>query len=180
MFLFYSLALLLVFSVLTLVLLPVSSSKASGPTSLRHRLGMAGTVLVMTSVGYFSLGNSQLLSAYWHHEQMQGKVADMRAQLQSPEAVIQKLKGLAEQHPDNPKGWYLLGRLYFSTEQFGSAVQAFSKAYAITPDDNNTAIQYAQALFLLHNKKFTPKARHLLRDVPVSYTHLTLPTIYSV
>lgn len=54
---------------------------------------------------------------------------NLRSQLGSPMQIILRLQQHLQQNPQSAEGWYLLGRLYASQQQFNQANYAFARAY---------------------------------------------------
>lgn len=72
------------------------------------------------------------------------------AQQQGPD-LREAAEGLAQRLGDGPgdlEGWTLLGRTWQELGEFGKAAPAFEKAYALSKDDPELMIDYAQALGL--------------------------------
>lgn len=75
------------------------------------------------------------------------------------------VNGLAErmkQEPDNAKGWVMLGRSYKYLKQYGPAVSAFEKAYALLGDEPELMLDYADALAMTNDGKLRGKASELI------------------
>lgn len=73
--------------------------------------------------------------------------------------------GLAErlkQEPGNAEGWLMLGRSYKYLEKYPLAVNAFEKAYALSADDPEVMLQYADALAMANGGKLAGKASELI------------------
>lgn len=76
-----------------------------------------------------------------HHELQQQFAA-----LGTPEEIIVKLKSRVEQTPTDAKGWYLLGRLYFSEKRYDEASIALAHANVLQPNNSQMMFHYALAL----------------------------------
>jgi cytochrome c-type biogenesis protein CcmH/NrfG len=53
-----------------------------------------------------------------------------------------------QQHPQSAQGWYLLGRIYLSQQQFAAAVSAFTTAYKLQPQNPTIVFYYKKSLSL--------------------------------
>lgn len=62
-------------------------------------------------------------------------VAPPSSALGSFSAEIRELRNIAEQDPGNYGAWVRLGNLYFDTDQYMEAIDAYSKALEIQPDN---------------------------------------------
>jgi len=76
--------------------------------------------------------------------------------------VAQLAQHLAEQ-PDNPQGWFLLGRTYLKLRRYAEAVEAFTTLHAQTPEAN-AKIALADALTLQNQGQIPPRALELLQQ----------------
>ncbi|WP_229776955.1 tetratricopeptide repeat protein, partial [Alicyclobacillus cellulosilyticus] len=74
--------------------------------------------------------------------------------IKSPQELILKLKTRVDNNPLDPRGWYLLGRLYTTQEAWDDANQAFKTAYALNSDDIQIAVNYAQSQWQLNHHQF--------------------------
>ncbi len=91
--------------------------------------------------------------------------AKLREQLGSPQQVILQLQQHLKQYPQSAEGWYLLGRLYASQQQFNNANIAFAHAYQLAPHNVDVLFNYAQALSLQNNDHITNQAAKLLQEI---------------
>ena len=115
-----------------------------------------------------------LLYRYWGAEnqvtafvQQQERIAQIRHELanyKNVDEIIDKLKTHLQQQPNSAKGWYLLGRLYYTSQQFPQAVNAFSHANNLQPNEVPILLQLAMSLIAQH-KKITPEALKLLHTI---------------
>jgi cytochrome c-type biogenesis protein CcmH len=62
--------------------------------------------------------------------------------------AIAGLAAKLQQQPDDPQGWALLGRAYQATNRIEESRDAFKHAHEHAPDDNDLAVEYAQAVAL--------------------------------
>jgi len=81
----------------------------------------------------------------------------------SMEEAISKLAEKMEQEPDNAEGWSMLARSYLSIQQYDKAVGAFEKLYALTGDQPEVLVRYADALAMTQDGKITGKPYELLK-----------------
>lgn len=66
-------------------------------------------------------------------------------------AMVAKLEQRLQQHPDDLKGWLMLGRSYKAMKRFDDAVAALKKAQALKGDDPDILLQIADALAVANN-----------------------------
>ncbi len=79
------------------------------------------------------------------------------------EEAISRLAEKLEQEPDNAEGWSMLARSYLSVRQYDKAVGAFEKLYALTGDQPEVLVRYADALAMTQGGKITGKPYELLK-----------------
>lgn len=91
--------------------------------------------------------------SYFKHLQSLRNEEKLRAlvkEYNGTSGIIKKMAKHLTQQPSDPKGWYLLGRLYWSERNIEKAYMAFSKAYHLSPEDRKYAFQYILAKDLLN------------------------------
>ncbi len=108
--------------------------------------------------------------AYWHwgawpENVKQQRIQTMMKAMHDPAELINRLKATVQQQPRSARGWYLLGRLYVSQNQWPQANDAFATAHQLEPADVQYTVNYAQNLWQLHHQQFDDKTRALLRKV---------------
>jgi cytochrome c-type biogenesis protein CcmH/NrfG len=108
------------------------------------------------------------MQTYVQEEQKKEKAKALLAKMSSPMQLAEKLKAQLEQKPNSPKGWYLLGRVYQSQQQWLEAKDAFKKSLSL--DANSEAseatwIHYVESLWQLENQQFTPEIRAILLQI---------------
>lgn len=108
----------------------------------------------------------------WRHQQQynreQKKAKEAKALLatfKSPQALIDKLKARLIEQPESANGWFLLARLYASQNQWELANQAYAKSLQLEPENQRTAVAYAEGLWQANQHKFDDQIRALLQDV---------------
>ena len=80
--------------------------------------------------------------------------------------AIAGLAAKLQQQPDDARGWALLGRAYQATNRVEESREAFRQAHEHAPDDNDVAVEYAQALALAApDHRIQGEPRQLLEDV---------------
>lgn len=107
---------------------------------------------------YLKWGASQALA-------QQAAIQKTMAEFKSPDQLIEKMQAILKKRPNSTRGWFLLGRLYFSLGKFQDAANAFAKAHALEPKDTAITLQYAQALFFSGNGAAKTQAVQLAKQV---------------
>ena len=118
-------------------------------------------LIAISSVSiYQGFGYSHQLKLY---HLIQERTAEFK-KTGSPNEVIQLLEAKLKQQPNSAQGWYLLGKLYISDQQYSKAVIALQKANQLNPKQEVIMVKYAEALFFTHDQILNSKARSLLAD----------------
>lgn len=148
---------------LLLVVIPLRKNKlTAGLLTFFVTLGMVA--------GYQYWGSASKWLAYEDQKQKQMEVKHLLQTMKGTSTLIQKLKQKVRETPEDPKGWYLLGRLYANQQAWPLAVQAFKKAHRLNSDDDATTVNYGQALWQKNKQVFNQEIRdlfqHLLDKTP--------------
>lgn len=81
-----------------------------------------------------------------------------------PDQMAAVLKPLIRQHPDDPKGYYMLGQAQMAAGQAGEASRAFAQAARLAPKTPELQIAYGEALISLNAGKIPPEALGAFRQ----------------
>ena len=68
-------------------------------------------------------------------------------------------------HADDPDRWMRLSELFLSLEATDSAIEALSRAYRLSPDNEEIATTYAQISFFANKGQLDANSRRVLQDV---------------
>ncbi|MFW5450763.1 MAG: c-type cytochrome biogenesis protein CcmI [Methylophagaceae bacterium] len=117
----------------------VLNNKPAYKTSLALVVSITAIVVAL----YFSLGSPgmvdkpvastepvQMTTAPNTNTDTSGQVSDVRS-------MFDKLKQRLDNNPDDGQGWKMMGLTYMHFEQFNEAVDAYTKAVALLPDDSD-------------------------------------------
>ncbi len=112
------------------------------------------------------------------------RVAAATPQQQSPHApgsiaeLVTELERRMQQNPEDPRGWFLLGRTYMQMNRYDDAVRAFEKLDELLPENPTVLISLADALSMQNGGQVPEKAVQLLDKVleiePANVTALWL------
>lgn len=133
--------------------------------SWRVWIGLAAFLVVSAGLLYAYFGSGSSVWAYERHLDEQRHAQAVLKTYKRPEILIQRLQAHLSAQPNSARGWYLLGRLYASQHQWRASLQAFQHAYQIQPQDENTAINYAQSLLSSGERADRVQARQILKAV---------------
>lgn len=78
-------------------------------------------------------------------------------------ALRQKLLALP-QTPEQAKGWYILGKLYFNEKQYPNALDAFSRAVTLKPDEQEYVVLLVSSKFYIYHK-LNEQDKNMLRKL---------------
>jgi cytochrome c-type biogenesis protein CcmH len=122
-------------------------------------------IFVMAFIGYYSWGSFGKWQGYLQYQEKQERAQAMLKSIKTPKELIDKLRARLKNFPKSAKGWYLLGRLYSSQNEQQNAVNAFAKAYALNPRNEQYAVNYAHSLWQLHHRQFSKQVREILNNL---------------
>jgi|GEM_PF-4857339 len=114
---------------------------------------------------YFQLGASKQLSESYAISRAASAVSNQSFDVHQIDQVTQKFLHYLTQHPQDAKGWYLLGRLYLDQGNIASAVMSFKHSFDNDPQNSEVMAQYAQALYLFHHQQLTAETLQLVQKV---------------
>ncbi len=112
---------------------------------------------------YLTLGTPQALSPSIATRVSADGNAINAEQLPSVESMLASLQARLESHPEDTKGWRLLGRTYAHLERLNEASQAFAQALALQPDNAEAMIDHAEILGRLAGDRLQGEALELVR-----------------
>lgn len=118
----------------------------------------------LLSVGlYTRLGNADRLAEFETSAEV-GR-ATGREGMPSIDSMVSTLEQKLRENPDQPEGWFLLGRTYLAMERPADAAEALRKANEMQPGNAQFMITYAQALALAREGDFSGEPLELIRKV---------------
>ncbi len=127
----------------------------------RLALGILALVVpALTLVLYFYLGSPQLLEG-----DRTGEMAETGHGGETPsiEEMVLVLRQRLEQNPQDPKGWYMLGRTYMIMERYPQAAEAFEQVYRLIGDEPNLMLALADALAMSQGGAMQGRPADLIR-----------------
>ncbi len=115
-------------------------------------------LVVCVSAGYWQWGGWIRFTEY-NHQQTALK------SFKNPQEIIDKLKQHLNASPTSARGWFLLGRLYASQNQWPEAVDAFNRSHLLEPNNEQTTVHYAQSLWQNNQQMFNATIRALFLSI---------------
>lgn len=126
---------------------------------------------------YQKLGASATLAEKQQAQQAAAKAdAEVKA-MGGEQGVIGKLKQQLASHPNQPQGWYLLGRIYFSQNNFKAATASFATAAKLAPNRADIAVQLAESAYLAQDKNAEHYLQQALKLAPEDPSALNLSAL---
>ncbi|MDD3448454.1 MAG: c-type cytochrome biogenesis protein CcmI [Gammaproteobacteria bacterium] len=118
----------------------------------------------LLSVGlYTRLGNADRLAEFETSAEV-GRATGQEG-MPSIDSMVSTLEQKLRENPDQPEGWFLLGRTYLAMERPADAAEALRKANEMQPGNAQFMITYAQALALAREGDFSGEPLELIRKV---------------
>jgi cytochrome c-type biogenesis protein CcmH len=77
-------------------------------------------------------------------------------------AMVQALAKKMQDHPEDPKGWNLLGRSYMVLRDYPDSVKAYRRAAALLPNDANVMADLADALAMANGGRLNGEPATLI------------------
>jgi len=126
--------------------------KNSGPLPVL----IVATLFSITVIAlYLILGSPNYLTT-------EDQTATTATSARSPDALLAELKLRLEQNPTDREGWAILANAMMSLGKYAQAVGAYEKLYALTGDDPEVLVGYADALTMLEEGALNDRAITLL------------------
>ena len=138
------------------------------PGANKNRSLLVGLLIGLPALAlgfYWYSSSSQQLLQYWAKQQQVVAVDNELAHFKNPAAVVTKLEHFLREHPQQAKGWYLLGHIYLREQRYYAAWQVLQKAHKLKLANSDYAVAFVQASFLLHHQHLTSQQRGILLSV---------------
>ena len=81
----------------------------------------------------------------------------------SMDQLVASLAAKLQQEPENPEGWFMLGRSYMSMGRYAEAAEAFQRVLNQVGDDPNVMLRYADALAMAQGGQIGGKPFELIK-----------------
>ncbi len=143
--------------------------------SFKSRLIIMIWVPVLAGLAYFLINDRTSVFDLWAAEDKVGQVADdlLTGKIDQPPAwaiedgtqLISAMQTNVYRHADDPDRWMRLSELFLSLEATDSALEALSRAYRLSPGNEEIATTYAQIRFFANKGQLDANSRRVLQDV---------------
>lgn len=146
------------------------------PPSFKNRIMVFVWVPLLAALAYMLIGDRQPVFEFWEAEDKVGQVADdlLTGKIDQPpewaigedgRQLITAMQANVHRHADDPNRWMRLSELFLSLEATDSALEALSRAYRLSPDNEEIATTYAQISFFANNGQLDADGRRVLEEV---------------
>ena len=142
---------------------------------IKSRLIITVWVPVLAGLAYFLVSDRTPVFDLWTAEDKVAQVADdlLSGKIDQPPAwaiedgtqLISAMQTNVYRHADDPDRWMRLSELFLSLEATDSAIEALSRAYRLSPDNEEIATTYAQISFFANKGQLDASSRRVLQDV---------------
>ena len=142
---------------------------------IKSRLIITIWVPVLAGLAYFLVSDRTPVFDLWTAEDKVAQVADdlLSGKIDQPPAwaiedgtqLISAMQTNVYRHADDPDRWMRLSELFLSLEATDSAIEALSRAYRLSPDNEEIATTYAQISFFANKGQLDASSRRVLQDV---------------
>ena len=127
---------------------------ATARPSRRLIAGLVAFVLVVGGAGYAWLGNREgLLVSPGVQAPVDSSGASHELGAGQIEMMAEQLAGRLKEHPDDARGWSMLGRTYSVLGQFPQAKEAYRRLIDLRPQDAQAYADYADASAMANGGK---------------------------
>ena len=142
---------------------------------IKSRLILVVWVPLLAALAYILIGNRAPVFELWAAEDKVGQVADdlLTGKIDQPPAwaiengaqLISAMQTNVHRHADDPNRWMRLSELFLSLEATPSAIEALSRAYRLSPDNEEIATTYAQVSFFADGGQLDANSRRVLEEL---------------
>jgi len=142
---------------------------------VKSRLIIVVWVPVLAAMAYLMIGDRTPVMELWTAEDKVSQVADdlLTGKIDQPPAwaiengqqLISAMQTNVYRHADDPNRWMRLSELFLSLEATDSAIESLSRAYRLSPDNEEIATTYAQISFFANQGQLDSNSRRVLEGV---------------
>ena len=107
---------------------------------------------------YLKLGDIDVIK----NVQDQNPHQAVNGEMHSIDDMVEKLRSRLQTQPDDINGWKMLGRTYMVLNRYNDAAMAYGKVHELGDEDPGFLSDYAEALIMANDSKFTDKSLEML------------------
>ncbi|WP_201582692.1 c-type cytochrome biogenesis protein CcmI [Psychrobacter jeotgali] len=146
------------------------------PPDTKSRLMVMVWVPLLAGLAYILIGDRTPTFDFWAAEDKVGQVADdlLTGKIDQPPAwaiedegreLITQMQANVHHHAHDADRWMRLSELFLSLEANEAALEALSRAYRLSPDNEEIATTYAQISFFANQGQLDASSRRVLKEV---------------
>jgi len=142
--------------------------KAAAPRAGPWAMAVVAVLLPALTLGlYFHLGSPDALSVSGPGRGAGDPhaAATSGGQPASVQELVGKLEQRLRDHPEDPDGWFLLGRTYMSLGRYGDAVQALERLHQLVGDNPAALVALADAVAMQQGGRMSGRPMELILKV---------------
>ncbi|MCW8826305.1 MAG: c-type cytochrome biogenesis protein CcmI [Gammaproteobacteria bacterium] len=113
---------------------------------------------LITVLLYFQLGTPELIEKSPMAEQLAAEG------MPSIETMVSDLKKRLEENPEDPDGWYLMGRTMMMLKQYAAAAESYENTYKLIGDEPMVMLALADATAMAQGGNMTGRPAQLVFD----------------
>ena len=120
---------------------------------------------IMVYAIYQQVGSPEHLHIAGPGQQQQVAAEGHNGQVPSISELVGELEKRLQEKPDNPEGWFLLGRTYMKLERYSDAVRAYEQLNQLMPNQPAVMVSLVDALSMQEGGRVPEKGVMLLDEV---------------
>jgi cytochrome c-type biogenesis protein CcmH len=129
-------------------------------------MALSALLVPLTAILFYQLLGSPEIIQRLAEQQAGGTTQPAHTQskegLPAMEELVGRLAAKLEEQPNNPEGWFMLGRSYIAMNQFPDALKAFERAIQLDSENVSMLLAYAEAIAATSDNDFTGQAAPLI------------------
>jgi cytochrome c-type biogenesis protein CcmH len=130
----------------------------------RSALGILVLLVPIAALSlYFFLGSPQLLDADAARQLAEAERAGESGETPSIEEMVAGLQRRMQENPEDPEGWYMLGRSYMVLQRYAEAAEAYDQVHKLVGDNPNVMLALADALTMAADGVMAGRPAQLIR-----------------
>jgi len=155
----------LIFAAIALLCVMYLVYSVSETHSLKKVLGLAVVVPLATFVLYSFWGASAEVGQAASLKRHMANIDAQVKRLGSRKNVIALMEQRVQETPQQSRGWYLLGKLYFGGGDFEHAVSNLQRAYQLEPNNMEIVLGLCEARFYQHHQQLDDMTKSLVQGI---------------
>jgi cytochrome c-type biogenesis protein CcmH len=130
----------------------------------RSALGVLALLVPVVALSlYFYLGSPQLLDGGAARQLAAAERSGSSGETPSVEEMVQGLRQRLQENPEDPEGWYMLGRSYMVLERYAEAAEAYEHVHKQVGDHPNVMLALADAQIMAAGGVMAGRPAELIR-----------------